>query len=98
MRPRCTDHVDPIGYDEEEPEFTGEHGKSTLFQSVKTALEDGTTLYQCMCGHPDYLTCQAECTERDDTRECPRCEELIPLVDFRGNVCGDCADDLLKAL
>lgn len=88
MRPRCQDHVSPIGFDEEDPEFEY-HGESAHPDAV-----DG----QCMCGHPDFQTCEATCTERDDTRECPRCGDLIALVDFRGNVCGDCADDLMKVV
>ena len=49
---RCLDeHVPPIGFDIDEPEWTGEHGESFITCHV------GKVSGQCMCGHPDYLTC-----------------------------------------
>jgi hypothetical protein len=40
-------HVPPIGFDEDEPEFEY-HGESAHPDAVKN---------QCMCGHREYLSC-----------------------------------------
>jgi len=51
----CPGHVDPIGFDIDEPDFEY-HG-----ESMHPAAVDG----QCMCGHPDYLMCEYECRYLD---------------------------------
>lgn len=61
---RLEEHVPPIGFDKDEPEWDGEHGESFLAGHV------GAVSAQCMCGHPDYLTCPDWLHETEWSRLC----------------------------
>lgn len=55
------EHVPPIGFDLDEPKWTGEHGESFLVSELYA---------QCMCGHPDYLTCPDYLSPWELSRSC----------------------------